>query len=61
MAATKAKKRETKGSHNVIMGFYPPTKSVTLMDYIRAYGLKVNEVKKAAKEIGIEPCLNGHH
>ena len=60
MAVAKFKKREPKESHNVILGFYPPKRPVTLKDYIRVYGLRINEVKKIAKEIGIEPCLNGH-
>jgi hypothetical protein len=60
MAATKAKKPETKGTSNIIVGVYPPKGPVTLWDYIHAYGLKVADVKKVAKQIGVEPCLKGH-
>jgi hypothetical protein len=52
--------KKAKDSQNIIVGFYPPTKTVSLRDYIQAYGLKVSDVKKVAKEIGIEPCLSGH-
>ena len=60
MAVTKAKKTERKRLSNVVVGVYPPKGTVTLRDYIRAYGFKVADVKKVAKQIGIEPCLNGH-
>jgi hypothetical protein len=60
MAVTKAKHRKPKGTSNVIVGLYPPKKPVTLRDYIKAYGLKVSEVRKVAKGMGIKPCLNGH-
>jgi hypothetical protein len=60
MAVTKAKKRKTKVASNVIVGMYPPKKPVTLRDYIKAYGWKVSDVRRVAKELGIKPCLNGH-
>jgi hypothetical protein len=60
MAATKAKKRKAKVPSNVIVGMYPPKKRVTIHDYIKAYGWKVSEVRKVAKEMGIKLCLNGH-
>jgi len=53
MPATKLKKGA------VITGYYP--QKTSLRDYIQIYGLKVSDVKKAAKEIGIKPCLNGRH
>ncbi len=56
MAAVKTKPRKSKAS-NVIVGLYPPKKKVTLRDYIEAYGLKVGEVRKIAREIGVKPCL----
>jgi hypothetical protein len=51
--------KKAKDSQNIIVGLYPTKKKVSLRHYIRAYGLKVSDVKKVAKEIGIEPCLSG--